>query len=93
MCLVSNLSVPDPGVSDHKAISMEPPPLLQSLNQWISTVHPSAQPPPGPPCPSPAQNRPLPTLSPRYTSELRLLKRTGRVLERRLRTQDRLFTN
>ncbi|CAL8236179.1 unnamed protein product [Boreogadus saida] len=44
---------------------------------------------------APVQPRtvPFPRSAPRYTSELRLLKRTGRVLERRLRTQDRLFTN
>ncbi|CAL8359212.1 unnamed protein product [Boreogadus saida] len=33
MCLVSNLLVPDPGVSDHKAISMEPPPLNKPNRQ------------------------------------------------------------
>ncbi|CAL8341104.1 unnamed protein product [Boreogadus saida] len=66
-----------------------PPSVTESVDLYSSSLSPLLD------RHAPVQPRtvPFPRSAPRYTSELRLLKRTGRVLERRLRTQDRLFTN
>ncbi|CAL8358168.1 unnamed protein product [Boreogadus saida] len=67
----------------------DPPSVTESVDLYSSSLSPLLD------LHAPVQPRtvPFPRSAPRYTSELRLLKRTGRVLERRLRTQDRLVTN